>query len=321
MPKKITILNLFIMKKLFTQFGTLACLLLISGTILGQSLNSMQSNENSFSYPMKDYGYLTYFNTAPETNNCLGADSIPLMMLNRFTNSELSAFDGQSLIAVSFLMADLEQAPTTGLHDVAVYVYQGGTYNGTYATNVSGTLVKQQSFQGSITFDSLNTIVFDAPVIIDAQQELWIGISATVWSGYPLVADSVTDYNDKGNLAGMQSGGTWYIGNVNEFMGGGTFDGDFAVIGFVSSEVGISTLSLSDNNIAIYPNPAKDVVTLSGVENSTITIFDVTGKMMEQLQSVSPTQTINVANYSEGLYLIQIMNGNNISTKKLNIVR
>ena len=183
---------------------------------------------------MKDYGYLTYYNTTPETNNCLGADSVPMMMLNRYTNSELSAFDGQSLFAVSFLMADLEQAPTTGLHNVAVYVYQGGTYNGTYATNVSGTLAKQQAFQGTVNFDSLNTIVFDAPVIIDAQQELWIGISATVWSGYPLVADSVTDYNDKGNLLGMQAGGTWYIGNVNEFMAKGTFDGDFAIIGFVS---------------------------------------------------------------------------------------
>lgn len=120
-------------------------------------------------------------------------------------------------------------------------------------------------------------------------------------------------------LAGQTLPLTYTISSVGDFFDADMSNNTSTLMVTFGGQVSIK--EMESLQIALYPNPAKDVVTLSGVENSTITIFDVTGKMMEQLQSVSPTQTINVANYSEGLYLIQIMNGNNISTKKLNIVR
>ncbi len=139
-------------------------------------------------------------------------------------------------------------------------------------------------------------------------------------TGYYNVTELLTaEQIDTLGLAGQTLPVTYTISSVGDFFDADMTNNEATLIVTFGAPVSIN--EMGSLQIVVYPNPAKDFVTLTGVENSTIAIFDVTGKMMEKLETVSPTQTINVANYAEGLYLIQIMNGNNISTKKLNIVR
>jgi len=85
---------------------------------------------------------------------------------------------------------------------------------------------------------------------------------------------------------------------------------------------------LSDNEIettldySVYPNPANSVLNISIFENNTsISIFDVVGKTISEMELVNGTNTLNIENLNAGVYFYSIKrNGNSIETKKL-IVR
>jgi hypothetical protein len=97
-----------------------------------------------------------------------------------------------------------------------------------------------------------------------------------------------------------------------KFYGGGIFD----------CTIGISENAL-DNALSLYPNPATNEVYIS-LSDKTFSNFDITianslGQILERKTNVdnATRATINVSNYSSGIYFVTIKAGENISTKKL----
>lgn len=80
------------------------------------------------------------------------------------------------------------------------------------------------------------------------------------------------------------------------------------------------TLSLENsfvNNLVIYPNPTKDVLNVSNIENlsgALYTIFDINGKRI--LNAELETNTIDVSQLSVGHYVLRIVSGNTIKSQK-----
>jgi hypothetical protein len=71
-----------------------------------------------------------------------------------------------------------------------------------------------------------------------------------------------------------------------------------------------SVPSITEKEIHVYPNPARDfiVVDLSNISNSaTIEIYSMNGKLVSRLRS-GENQQIAVRNLSKGLYLLRIYN-------------
>ena len=69
-----------------------------------------------------------------------------------------------------------------------------------------------------------------------------------------------------------------------------------------------------ENVFTMYPNPAKDVVTLQydlAVANATVEVFDVTGRLIQNvaLNSFSGTNELNVSAYPAGVYLVLVKQG------------
>lgn len=79
-------------------------------------------------------------------------------------------------------------------------------------------------------------------------------------------------------------------------------DGDDGTsgIGAIQSQMGIN----------IYPNPAADVLNLSGyAANVTVTIFNLQGALAIQQQlSLSGVTPLNISNISQGMYILEIKN-------------
>ena len=67
---------------------------------------------------------------------------------------------------------------------------------------------------------------------------------------------------------------------------------------------------IKDNNsskVNIYPNPANDYITISGVENAkSISIYNVTGKVVYQSNAVK--NNINISELSQGVYIVNLKN-------------
>ncbi len=63
-----------------------------------------------------------------------------------------------------------------------------------------------------------------------------------------------------------------------------------------------------DNNILIYPNPATDLITISGAgEKSTISLYDATGKLLLQQRSTgNGSDKLNISSLAKGIYIIKI---------------
>jgi hypothetical protein len=70
-------------------------------------------------------------------------------------------------------------------------------------------------------------------------------------------------------------------------------------------------LSLEDNTIAkvkLYPNPASNNIRFTNIQEATIMITDVTGKVVLQTEGVDENSLINVSNLNSGIYLVNIKN-------------
>lgn len=70
-------------------------------------------------------------------------------------------------------------------------------------------------------------------------------------------------------------------------------------------------LSLEDNVLAkvkLYPNPATNNIRFTNIQEATILITDVTGKVVLQTEGVDENSIINVSNLNSGIYLVNIKN-------------
>ncbi len=78
--------------------------------------------------------------------------------------------------------------------------------------------------------------------------------------------------------------------------------------------VGVKRVT-ADSQLAIYPNPAKEVLYINNLaSNATATITDVTGKQLMSLSLVE--NSVSIANLSKGIYFISIKDADGLHTAK-----
>lgn len=90
---------------------------------------------------------------------------------------------------------------------------------------------------------------------------------------------------------------------------------------FNGSVIGIDENSLNENNITVFPNPSCAFVTIH-IDTKTdvalkLVVYDFKGKVVYEEILLHKNHTINTANWSKGIYNIQIKNKNNSLNKKL----
>jgi|GEM_PF-1523172 len=92
--------------------------------------------------------------------------------------------------------------------------------------------------------------------------------------------------------------------------------------GITNMTTGITSVNeMSENNIKLYPNPAKDHVNIEFATgndySANVSIFDAQGRIaMEEIISNGNTQ-LNVSNLKQGVYIVRITTSNNNKTVKL----
>jgi uncharacterized delta-60 repeat protein len=83
-----------------------------------------------------------------------------------------------------------------------------------------------------------------------------------------------------------------------------------------------SITSLSENVARIFPNPAKDYVTitLNNASSASVQILDVTGRTM-QTNTIEGHQRIDISNIPSGSYILLLQTAHGIAQQKLQIVQ
>jgi hypothetical protein len=72
------------------------------------------------------------------------------------------------------------------------------------------------------------------------------------------------------------------------------------------------------NTISIFPNPATQDITVStaGEGSKSITVTDVSGKVVLAVNTESSSYKINIENLSSGVYHVRVRDGNNSKDAK-----
>ena len=104
-------------------------------------------------------------------------------------------------------------------------------------------------------------------------------------------------------------------GNGTILASGGVFtdeDGD-------AFKTGGDVLAINDlaSNLAIYPNPVKEVLTIEGNYTS-VDVFDMFGKLV---LSSEYSKNINVSTLANGIYMLNIITEKGIQTQKITITK
>jgi len=76
-----------------------------------------------------------------------------------------------------------------------------------------------------------------------------------------------------------------------------------------------SVNEITNNSISIYPNPAKNQLTINVADKiENITIIDITGKTIKNMTPTS--KTINVSELTKGIYFLKVKTTNSVVTSK-----
>ncbi|MFC5270925.1 T9SS type A sorting domain-containing protein [Adhaeribacter terreus] len=198
----------------------------------------------------------------------------------------LTGSAGSQILKIEFknvgLVIDPLGTPIINPNDVAnyqVWLYEGSN--------------KVEVHYGTVTASDVQGIFFgeDGPSIA-----IVTGLSSTGISGFFLeglaTAPTLTVLNQSGTYMGLDSipaSGTIYAFN--------------RVVSGVAKE-------LNKANIAVYPNPVADVMTIEGLKakgNATVTITDVLGKVvLTQTVAAANNVSVNVSSLKQGTYFVAI---------------
>jgi hypothetical protein len=74
----------------------------------------------------------------------------------------------------------------------------------------------------------------------------------------------------------------------------------------------------ANNPLTIFPNPATDVITISGLDGKgEIEIWSADGKLLQRENVNAQTQLLNLKKLIDGTYLLRYNNGENIFVHRL----
>ena len=92
------------------------------------------------------------------------------------------------------------------------------------------------------------------------------------------------------------------------------------------SEIKAVSLLNNDEKVTLFPNPAQQFFTVSFKQNSyintEIVLADITGRIIQKTNILSPLTTINLQNTEKGIYIVQVKeNGIILNSQKLIVIK
>lgn len=91
----------------------------------------------------------------------------------------------------------------------------------------------------------------------------------------------------------------------------------------VSDQPDPSTVGINENSnmLKVSPNPASTYIKVENAAGSQIFVYNIAGQEVMSVESAEANETINVSDLTAGLYIVRVVNGNEVSTAKVSIVR
>lgn len=179
-------------------------------------------------------------------------------------------------------------------------------FKNVYTYNSSGyieTVTRQVYANGAWQNSSRDSLIYSSNKKVASHKLLWQGQTTKSWV---FMLETKFLYNTNGTLKESQ-----------EQTASGTKTWRTLYF-YKNSTTSIEDFATKENMFKIYPNPSsgKFTVELDDMELSTITITGVTGKQVYRTEA-SNNLDVNLSHLQKGIYLVNIKNKENSSTKRI----
>ena len=235
----------------------------------------------------------------------------------------------------------------------------GKDINGTWILQLDDTQTGNSGKLEEVSIELCSNVSLNPPVLVNNNVlELPPGARDAIQSPQMLTTDSNNSFDEltytliqapmhgvlQLNLVTLQVGDQWtqtdiqnnnltYLhsddGSTADALRFDVIDGEGGWVEITNFDIAIddsfvtSTVNKEfDNNIVLYPNPAKESVVISHntVEILNIKIMDLSGRLMSQ-HTTGVSNNINTSNLDNGVYLVEITSDEKKSVKKMVIQR
>lgn len=83
-------------------------------------------------------------------------------------------------------------------------------------------------------------------------------------------------------------------------------------------EINLGTEDFDANKIAAYPNPVKDLLNITAVENiDTVSIFNLFGQNLLNKEINATETVVDMSAFATGTYIVNVLSDNNVKTIKI----
>lgn len=79
--------------------------------------------------------------------------------------------------------------------------------------------------------------------------------------------------------------------------------------------------NIAEGEISVYPNPANSEINVANAEGSQVSVYDMSGRMVANVKSASANEVIDATSFAQGMYIVRIVDGQNVTTQKVSVAR
>ncbi|MDC1304247.1 T9SS type A sorting domain-containing protein [Salibacteraceae bacterium] len=157
------------------------------------------------------------------------------------------------------------------------------------------------------------------PIIHSSEHSIeeFSDLEIVFWIQSPATGDIWQSYREDVELTEETSNLTVLVENGDSVYVIGTDSFEMTTTGTL---VPLSVDERFNKSFKVYPNPAKDVVYISGVEGvANVTVYDVQGRTVKQVST--DANTLRVSDLNAGMYMIRIENNGVVSSTRISVTK
>jgi hypothetical protein len=271
------------------------------------------------------------FNTAVNSQSIISADfngdgKVDIAVANDGSDNVSILINGVPVVGITGMFIICSGSSTT-LSGTNAFTYTWSTNDTTSSILVSPTATITYTLTEANGVCTATTI---ATVTVNALPTITVSATSnTVCAGntVALTASGATTYTwstteTTTTISATPTVTTNYT--VTGTDGNGCMNMDTLSIIVENCTTGMEQLSINNEQLTVYPNPAITSLTLTlskGEGTISIEIYNMTGECVYRQISTSPNCQIDVSSVSEGIYNLQIVNQQIVNNKRLVIIR
>ena len=192
-----------------------------------------------------------------------------------------------------------------------VVTAQDGITQKTYTITVVRPSLSNNAYLGSLTVNFGTLVPSFNPEITDYTVNVNNSVSVITITAEPAEGDAVISGNGQRSLKAGNN-----IFKIEVTAPSGTITKTYTVV--VVREQVTNVEDNQEEPLKVYPNPAQDNITISGLQgNGILTVIDMAGRQLIRHQIVSPQETLSVSHLLQGFYIVEVVEGGNIRTTKI----